>query len=125
MLNRFPLLLWVFEWEEERKRWKKARKRLKKAVKKAHAKVETKIDKREAKGPRTGENPTAFGNRLLNKQEKIRKKVFNQRRERLTGLQNNETSRFNDYVAADRVRRTREARGPMVRKMRPTRQRIG
>ncbi len=119
-----PLLLWVFEWEAERKRWKKSRKRLKRAVKKAHAKVDEKVDQRVQKGPRPGETGEQFGNRLLNKGEKIRKKVFKQRREKLVGLQSTETSRFNDYVAADRRRRAREAR-PTVVKMRPSRRRIG
>lgn len=119
-MNYSPLLLFVLEWKDELKRWEKSRKRLKKAVKKAHAKVEKKLKKLERRGPRPDESGEQFGNRLLNKQDKISKKIFKQRRTRLTGLQDRETTHFDDYVSADRVRREREAR-PRAIKMRPIR----
>ena len=111
---RSPLLLLVFEWEDELKRWKQSQKRLKKAVKKAHAKVAKRLKKVERLGPGESETPEQFGNRLLNRQDTIRKKIFDKRRTRLVGLQGQETAHFNDYERALR---------PTVVKMRPIRRR--
>jgi hypothetical protein len=122
VMIRTPLLLLVFEWKDELKQWKKSKKRLKRAVKKAHRKVEKKLGEIEQRGPQPGETGEQFGNRLLDKQERLRKKIFKQRRERLAGLRSVETAHFADYVEADRLRRKTLNR-PRVRKMRPVRRR--
>ena len=100
MLARTPLLLRVTEQEEE-KRWKKARKHLKRAVKRAHKRVEQKVKRAEQKGPRGGETPQNFAQRLLKKQDKFTRKVFGAKQKRLAHLQSREQRRFDQYTASD------------------------
>lgn len=107
-LLRAPLLITLLDWKEEEQEWRAARKRLKRAVNKIHRKVERKVDKFAQRGPRENQTGEEFSNWLLNKQDRVRKKLFRRHRDRLSRLQDRESTAFNQYVDADRKRRERE-----------------
>lgn len=110
MISRKPLLLTLIEWEKEALRWKKAQKQLKRAAKKIHKKVERRVDRLESRGPKPDESHEQFANRLLDKEERLRNKLFAKKAKKLQRLKDREERRYAAYTSA-------EARPKRPRKM--------
>lgn len=112
---RTELLVTVIEWENEADRWKRSQKRLKRAVNRIHRKVEKKIDRMGAKGPRPDEDRHQFANRLLDKEGRLRAKLFAKHSTKLRRLKNREERRYADYENAE----TRHRSDRVVKQVRP------